>query len=141
MLANVERTTMKQHAQAFGAGFISTLVFHQGLIGVLYLANLIPTAPFSMAPTQPLGVPAVISLAFFGGLWGILIVKLIEKLTGRKQILMAITYGAIGPSFVALVVVFPLKGIPFNPVIVPIALLLNGAWGYGTYLIMKLLRR
>jgi MFS-type transporter involved in bile tolerance (Atg22 family) len=132
---------MKRHAQAFFAGFISTLIFHQGVLGVLYMANLLPNAPFNMTPTQPLGVPSVISLAFFGGLWGILIVKLVEKLSGRKQILMSIIYGAIGPSFVALAVVFPIKGIAFNLMILPIALLLNGAWGLGTHLIMKMLRR
>lgn len=49
--------------KAFIAGFISTLVFHQGVIALFYVLGAFPRAPFSMAATHPFGVPQVISLA------------------------------------------------------------------------------
>ena len=45
------------YAKAFAAGFLSTLIFHQGLLGLLFLAGVTPRAPFNLAPTAPLGVP------------------------------------------------------------------------------------
>ena len=68
---------MKTYFKSFVAGFIATLVFHQGLIGLLHLMGVVPFSPFNMTATQPLGVPSVVSLAFFGVLWGILVWKLV----------------------------------------------------------------
>jgi hypothetical protein len=56
----------------FIAGFLATLIFHQVVVALLWWAGVAPFGPFSMAATQPFGVPAVISLAFWGGVWGIL---------------------------------------------------------------------
>jgi hypothetical protein len=54
----------------------------------------------------------------------------------------ALVLGAIAPSLVALFIVFPLKGEPVagggKPVILVGALLLNGAWGIGVALWMRL---
>jgi hypothetical protein len=51
--------------------------------------------------------------------------------------------GAIGPSAVALFIVFPLKGLPvaggWDPKLLGTAPLLNGAWGLGLALLMRLL--
>ena len=57
--------------KAFLAGFFSTLVFHQGLLAILHATGASPRAAYSMERTAPLGVPAVFSLAFWGGVWGI----------------------------------------------------------------------
>jgi hypothetical protein len=129
---------MKVHLKAFIAGFLSTLIFHQGLLALLHFLKIVPFAPFNMNATEPLGVPSVISLAFFGGLWGILIWKLVCKDSGNRLWLKSILFGAVGPTAVALLVVFPIKGIAFNVIMVPFGLLLNGAWGFGNTLIMKL---
>lgn len=56
--------------KAFIAAFLATLIFHQGLFGLFYLADILPKAPYNMTPTGPLGVPSVLSLALWGGLWG-----------------------------------------------------------------------
>jgi len=130
---------MKVHIKAFISGFFATLIFHQGLIGLLYLVGIFPFTPFNMTATEPLGIPAVVSLAFFGGLWGILIWKLVCKDTGAKHWLKSIVFGAIGPSAVAFLVVFPLKGIPVQIVMVPVGLVLNGAWGFGNSLLMRMM--
>jgi hypothetical protein len=107
---------------AFLAGFIATLLFHQGLLQLLHLAGKIPMAAWNMDPAPPLGVPKVISLAFWGGLWGIALWALIRNRKG-----------------IAWFVVFPIKGIELNNTLIGGALLLNGAWGVGVALCMKLL--
>ncbi len=126
------------YVRGFIAGFVSTLVFHQGLLGILYVMKATPFVPFNMASTKPFGVPAVVSLAFFGGVWGVVIAKLVVNAAPVKQLMKWIVYGAIGPTAVAVAVVFPLKGIHFQPKIIPAGLLLNGVWGLGCYLIMQI---
>ena len=61
------------YMKAFIAGFASTLVFHQGVLWLLYAGGFSPRAPWNMAPVPPLNVPAVVSLAFWGGVWGIVL--------------------------------------------------------------------
>ncbi|HNV84922.1 MAG TPA: hypothetical protein PLF92_10110 [Arenimonas sp.] len=127
--------------RSFIAGFISTLVFHQGLFHLLYLAGKIPRPAWDMTATPPLQVPAVISLAFWGGVWGVAIWAMIKKQGNARQWLLAIVLGALLPSIVALLFVFPLKGMAFaanwDPKMWIGAFLLNGAWGLGVILFMK----
>ena len=56
--------------KAFFAGFLSTLVFHQGVLTLFWLSGAFPRAPFDMSRVPPIGVPAVMSLAFWGRLIG-----------------------------------------------------------------------
>lgn len=131
-----------QYAYAFAAGFFATLVFHQGTLAVLHKLGYWPKPPWPMATTGPLHVPAVISLAFWGGVWGCAMWLYIRGLGGPSYWVGATLFGAIGPSLVALLVVFPLKGLPTGggwkaSVIVPV-LILNGAWGFGVALLMRL---
>lgn len=42
----------------FMAGFLATLIFHQGVIAALWAAKVIPIAPFSMKLVAPLAVPS-----------------------------------------------------------------------------------
>lgn len=128
--------------RAFLAGFISTLAFHQG---ALYLLNLLTGAGrpvWSMRGVPPLGIPSVISLALFGGLWGVLLAWLLRGQRGVGYWLMAIGLGALLPSLIALLVVFPLKGMAFaaggDVRIWIAAFILNGAWGLGVALLLKL---
>lgn len=123
------------HLKSFIAGFLATLVFHQGLVAILHAADLLPFGAWNMAATEPLGVPAVISLAFWGGIWGIVLWLLIRRSRGTRRWLLALAIGAIAPTAVALLVVFPLKGISVSLAMVPFGLLLNGAWGAGTLLL------
>lgn len=94
-----------------------------------------------MTPTEPFGVPAVISLSFFGGLWGVLIGHFIHLDPAKKYWLKAVFFGSIGPTAIALLVVFPIKGIAFNPLIIPIGLFLNAMWGIGLGLFIIIIKK
>lgn len=128
----------------FIAGFAATLVFHQGLFGLLYLTGISPRAPFNLAATEPLGIPQVVSLAFWGGVWAIALAPLLAKFTAARWWSAWIIAGAIGPSAVALFIVFPLKGMPmaggWDPKLIIGALLLNGAWGLGCAVALRLMK-
>jgi len=130
------------YAYAFAAGFISTLTFHQGTLFALHKAGLWPNPPYPMAATKPFNIPAVISLALWGGVWGIFAWYLIRGMPDPKYWIYATLFGAIGPSIVALFVVFPLKGLPmaggWSPKVIGPVLLLNGAWGLGVAVLMRL---
>lgn len=134
-----------EYLEAFAAGFLSTLVFHQGAVAALHAAGLWPKAAYDMTPTAPLRVPAVISLALWGGLWGVALWPLLRFVPDPRYWILATAAGAIGPTLVALFVVMPLKGQPiaagWNPKIIAGALVLNGAWGAGLALLMRLLMR
>jgi hypothetical protein len=133
---------MMNYLKAFLTGFASTLIFHQGLIAILHAVSFIPRVPYSLAPTAPFQLPQVISLAFWGGVWGILLWLVIRRLEPLKYWLTALAFGALLPSIVAWFVVFPLKGQPiaggWKPANLMMALLLNGTWGIGVALLMKI---
>jgi hypothetical protein len=133
------------HVKAFIAGFFATLFFHQSVLGLLHAANPAAPAPFNLMPVPPLGVPAVISLAFWGGLWGIVLWLLIRNSTGAKHWTLATLIGAVAPSAVALFVVMPLKGMGvaagWDPKVIVGALILNGAWGIGVAMLMRLMQK
>ena len=91
------------YLKAFIAGFASTLVFHQGLLWLLYAGGFSPRAPWNMAPVPPLNAPAAISLAFWGGVWGIVLWALIRASRGGAYWTKALVIGALAPSLVAVV--------------------------------------
>src|SRR5207244_4817633 len=133
------------YLRAFIAGFVSTLVFHQGLLWMLYAGGFSPRAPWNMTPVPPLHAPAVISLAFWGGVWGIALWALIRTSRGGAYWAKALGIGALGPSLVAWFVVMPVKGAGlaggWDTKVIISGLLLNGAWGLGTALLMRLISR
>lgn len=127
---------------AFLAGFAATVTFHQGTVAVLRAAGIWPKRAFAMAPTKPFGIPAVISLALWGGAWGVGLWLLLRDQPDPRYWVFAAAFGMIAPSLVALLVVFPLKKMPLAgggdlKVIVPV-LLMNGSWGLGFALLMRL---
>lgn len=138
-------TQMNTQIKAFAAGFVSTLVFHQGLIALLFVAGIVGRSPWSLDPVQPLGIPAVVSLAFWGGLWGIALYWMIRRQKGTGYWLAAGLLGALLPTLVALFVVVPLKGgglaAAGNVMAWMIGFAVNAAWGLGCALLMRLFGR
>ena len=134
----------RQATLAFAAGVIATFVFHQGGLALLNELGLTERAPFNMSPTRPLGVPAVFSLAFWGGVWGIVLAWFLGT-NKRGWYTRALLFGALLPSAVALFVVAPLKGQPiaggWDVQLILGALILNALWGLGTALIYRALLR
>ena len=118
--------------KAFASGFLATLVFHQGLFALFWLGGIV-------SPVPPLGVPQVVSLAFFGGLWGMLLWLILGRLAGVKFWLGHVIVGAVGPTAVAMLVVFPLKGLDVSAQTWVGGLLLNGFWGLGVAVFMRLM--
>lgn len=126
----------------FIAGFLATLTFHQLAVTILWMIGISPFAPFSMQPTAPFGVPAVFSLAFWGGIWGMIYILIHRRFPeGGGYWVTAFLFGAIFPTLVALFVILPLKGAPvaggWNPGLMITAFLINGVWGIGTGLLLK----
>jgi hypothetical protein len=128
----------------FAAGFISVLVFHQGVWAIYASAGKAPSPPWNLKPIPPLGVPSVLSSSFWGGLWGIVLAWLLPIATPSMGYWpAAIILGALMTSLVALMVVAPLKGRSFAggwklPVWI-FALSVNAAWGFGTGLLLRVL--
>ena len=132
---------------AFVAGFVSVLIFHQPMLIILKAIALAPDklTPYAMSPTAPFGVPRVFSLAFWGGIWGLVLAIVLTKTRGLSYWLSGLILGALGPSLVNWFVVLPLKGEPVGggwaiPGVAT-ALMINGVWGLGTVLLFRLLGR
>ena len=137
---------MRAVVLGFLAGVLSTLIFHQITIGILNSAGFVPSAPYSLRPIPPLGVPAVLNLAFWGGLWGIIWALVAEHQPRRwPSWLAGFLIGAILPTLVGWFVVAPLKGLPvaqgFSPARMWIGPLVNGIWGLGTAAVLEFLGR
>jgi hypothetical protein len=131
---------------AFLAGFLSTLTFHQAFIALLHRAGQWPRPAWPMDPTPPLQVPAVLSLAFWGGLWALALAPVLARWgLGPSYWVAWFVAGAILPTLVALFVVMPLKGKPpaggWDPKVMVGAMMVNGVWGLGTALFLRLFAR
>ncbi|WP_166268874.1 hypothetical protein [Marinobacter caseinilyticus] len=125
--------------KAFVSGFLATLVFHQGLFALFFYAGVVPSAPFNLSPVPPFGVPAVISLAFFGGLWGMVLWAILGRMAAAGYWSLMILLGAIGPTTVAMLVVFPMKDIEVSPQMWVGGLILNGFWGLGVAIFLAIM--
>ena len=123
----------------FAAGFIATLIFHQGLWYIFNQVGVIPLnrPAWAMDSTPPFEIPAVVSKAFWGGL---VLTSILMHLDGMSYWAAWIVLGAVALTAVAFFVVPPLKGQPI-PALWPrffVGLALNGAWGFGTALLLRL---
>lgn len=125
----------------FVAGALAVPLAHQVMLWILNAAGLIDRAPYAMEATKPFGVPALISLSFWGGVWGLILLLVVGRLRGAKFWIVAILFGAIAPTLVAGFVVAPLKGQPAggNAKMAAMGFLINGAWALGTVVIARVL--
>ncbi len=127
---------------AFFAGFIAVLVFHQGMLAILHAAGMTPRAAFPVEPTRPFHVPTVWSWAFWGGVWGV-IFAFVDRFFGKGAgyWISAVIFGSLALTLVAWFVVAAIKGQPlaggWKGHVMMVGLLVNGAWGLGTALLLK----
>lgn len=147
---SAELTTRMQSAVSvqklvigFIAGFLAVLIFHQPVLSFLTSVGFAKAATYSMHATAPLGVPQVLSLSFWGGLWGIVFALVEGRFPrGAAYWIVAFLFGAIFPTLVAWFVAAPLKGQPmaggWEVHRMMTGLIINGAWGVGTALFLAL---
>ncbi|HEX2651420.1 MAG TPA: hypothetical protein VHN19_15945 [Burkholderiales bacterium] len=129
----------------FISGALSVVIFHQGAAAFLHAIGMTPRAPYAMTATAPFGIPALWSIAFWGGVWGVVLAAMLRNLRDGAFVVSAVIFGAILPTLVAWLVVAPLKGQPVAAGFVPAAMIIgpfvNAAWGLGTAIGLELLGR
>jgi hypothetical protein len=128
---------------AYIGGFVATLTLHQGALALMHALGWTNRAPFALQPTGPFDLPQVISLALWGGVWGILMTAVLPRAwTTVTYTVAGLGFGAVLPTAIALLVVMPIKGQPVagggHVKIIAGALILNGLWGAGTAFFVKL---
>ena len=127
----------------FIAGFIAVLLFHQPVLALLTQLGYAKAATYSFAGVPPFGVPRVISLAFWGGVWGVIYAAVEQRFPrDARYWLYAFLFGAIFPTLVAWFVVAPIRGQPiaggWQASRMITGFVINGAWGLGTGLLLAL---
>jgi hypothetical protein len=125
----------------FVAGALSVLIFHQGMWAALHVAGLMPP-PYPMGPSGPWGVPHLMDMAFWGGVWGILFGLALPAFPRIPSWLLGFGLGALA-ILAGWFLVAPLKGHPigngWHPIGIALSILINGFWGLGVGLIAPLL--
>ena len=128
----------------FVAAVISVLLFHQGAWAILHqmdVPQLGMPNPFPVDRVPPFGIPRIISLCFWGGLWG---AAFGTAWRGSKG---SYLFGGFWLGVIAVLVSFfvvaPLKGLPIaggGDLINWIrALLINCSWGVGVAIVLPVL--
>ena len=127
----------------FAAGFLAVIIGHQSIVAALNAAGTLPAGfpAWSLDPVPPFGVPTVVSNAFWGGLWAILIAALLNHTRGAAYWIGWTVLGAVALPLVAIFVVPPLKGQPIPDFLsrFPVYALINAVWGFVTALILRVL--
>lgn len=135
-------SSLKLLLLGFVAGALATVVFHQTAWFLLNQASVIPPdrPAWPLDPIAPLGIPSLVSKAFWGGLWGGVLALFLARLAGPGYWVAWIVVGAIAPSLVAMYVVPLIKGMPIGDFWprAGIAGTVNGAWGLGTAVFLRL---
>ena len=132
-------------AAAFLVGAAAVLIFHQPTLALLHAIGLTPSSAYPIRP-NPLGVPVVISLTFWGGVWSILIAWILTRMpTGWRYWVAAAVLGAFPPTLTSWFLIFPMKGLPFGGGSASVgmlnALVVNGVWGLGLGLLWRFVPR
>ena len=127
----------------FIAGFVATITFHQLMLMLLNELGLTPRRAFVIAPIDPFGVPTILSTAFWGGLWGVVLTFVIqEKYSAARYWFSALLFGTFAPTLVNWFVVSPLKNVPvaggWRISTMATTVLVNAAWATGTTLLLRL---
>jgi hypothetical protein len=137
-------TSLNRAGLGFVAAVISVLVFHQGMWGLLHLMGLMPPW-YPTRGVPPFGVPLIVDLCFWGGVWGAAFGLVLPKLPSSYPMwLLGLGLG-IAAALVGLFIVPLIKGLPvaggWAPMTFVRSFLINGFWGIGVGLILPLMMR
>lgn len=123
----------------FAAAVLSVLTFHQGMWALLYAFGMMPRAPYPMVPVPPLGVPLILNLCFWGGIYGLVFGLVLPRLPRAPMWLLSLGLGLLA-ALVGWFLVAPVKGQPmasgFDPARMLVSVLINGFWGIGVGVIL-----
>ena len=129
----------------FVAAALAVLTFHQAMWAAWHVAGLMPP-PYPTTPIPPYGVPQIVNLCFWGGLYGVVFGLLMPRL-GRPVWLWGVGFGVLA-ALVGLLLVPAVKGVAFSTIEARLSvqgvmrsLAINGFWGLGLGLILPLLTR
>ena len=104
---------MRTAVVGFIAGFLGVIIFHQ--LG-FYIANsfgFTRAAIYNLTPVAPFGVPAILSAAFWGGLWGIVGAFIIPRVPPTIDGPVGwMLFTGIVVTLVNWFIVLPIKGLP-----------------------------
>ena len=137
---------MRTIIAGFIAGFVGVLVFHQLGFFVANELGLLKVTLYNQRPVAPFGVPAILSSAFWGGLWGIVGSYVAPRVPPAVDGPWGwILFAGVFVTLVNWFVVLPIKGAPIGGgfrmpgvVVVP---LVYAFWGFGMWMIFGLARR
>jgi len=128
----------------FIAAAISVLTFHQGMWALLHLASLMPP-PYPTRGVPPFGVPLIIDLCFWGGVWGAVFGLVLPRLPASHPMWVRGLGLGIAAALFGLFIVPLIKGLPvaggWAPMSFIRSFLINGFWGIGVGLLFPLLVR
>ena len=127
---------LKRSLAALLLGALTVLVVHQPVIGLCHQLGLTPLTPYNVAGRPPWGVPAFLSLAFWGGVWAIPIGLILDRIPrGWPYWIGAALLGSLPPTLTSILILLPLKGLPmsafFQAVGAVTGFTANGVWGLG----------
>lgn len=128
--------------KSFVAGVVATLVFHQAAVWLLHTYAGVPFKPWNMQ-INAYGVPGVLALAFWAGIWAIPMCGLIAARPRLPALLTGLVFGALLPSLWGFTVLAAMRGTPMfaggDLKIIGIVLLINGIWGLATVVLFNLM--
>ena len=107
--------TLTRTIAGFIAGVLATLIFHQGAYFIMKQFGMpLPGQPWNMAPAaQAYGLPSLVNLMFWSGLWGILFAVLYDRIPGGQGWLKGVVFGCVFPMLLgSWLIVALLKGQP-----------------------------
>jgi hypothetical protein len=137
-------TSLNRALLGFIAAVISVLTFHQGMWAALHLVGQMPP-PYPTRGVPPFGVPLIIDLCFWGGVWGAAFALVLPKLSGQYPMWVRGLGLGIAAALVGLFIVPLIKGLPvaggWSAMAFVRSFLINGFWGIGVGLLLPLLMR
>ncbi len=123
------------------AGAISVIVFHQTTLQIFFWLGLAPQAAFRVAQVPPFHMPMVLSITFWGAVYGGIFELVLPRLRG-PLLLHGFVLGLVA-MLIAWFVFQPLKGMPMALGWHPQAMLRSfvafSLWGIGVALILPIL--
>lgn len=127
---------------AFLAGFLATIIFHQGAIWLLTRVVPFPFTPWNFA-LNDYGLPRVVALSIWAGVWAIPLCLLIRLRPALPAMMTGAVLGSLIPSIWAWTVIAGMRGAPLfaggNARVIITVLFVNAVWGAATVWLFSLL--